>query len=67
MIEYNFGNLNKIQLTVRFSKPWRWWNAIWHRYNYCISFQYYNKCTHRCYCPTGESLDGRICIAGWNM
>ena len=47
--------------------PIRWMRAIKNRYNWDFWLRRCVDITHRCYCPTGNIIDGRIVVCGFGM
>ena len=47
--------------------PRRWFKVIMNRDNWYSSIRRYVGSTHRCYCPTGSSIDGRIVVCGFGL
>lgn len=56
----------------RLLNPRAWWSAVknavrFPRINNSFSIRRITECTHRCYCPTGSSIDGRIWLMGFGV
>lgn len=47
--------------------PLRWIRAIMERNNWGFWVRKNPYMTHRCYCPTGSSIDGRIVVCGFGL
>ena len=47
--------------------PIRWVRAIKERGNWCFWVRRGTNVSHRCYCPTGSVVDGRIVACGFGL
>lgn len=63
MMEYDFGDIDHTHLRIRlYASP-----RIFSRYAYDFRACYFPRGNHRCYCPHGFMLDGRIVVFGFGV